>query len=86
MTADDAREFAGRWRTAWNSRRPDEVLALCAPDVAWEDPLTEGRERGPIAVRRYLESLWGAFPDMELTGPRRRCAPSKRAGSPAAGG
>jgi steroid delta-isomerase-like uncharacterized protein len=67
MTADDAREFAGRWQTAWNSRRPDEVLALCTQDVAWEDPLTEGRERGSAAVQRYLESMWGAFPDMELT-------------------
>jgi steroid delta-isomerase-like uncharacterized protein len=67
MTADDARAFAGRWKTAWNSRRPDEVLALCTQDVEWEDPLTEGRERGSVAVRRYLESMWGAFPDMELT-------------------
>ena len=66
MTAEEAREFATRWRTAWNSRVPDEVLALCAPDVAWNDPLTEGRERGTEAVRRYLEALWGAFPDMEL--------------------
>jgi steroid delta-isomerase-like uncharacterized protein len=66
MTAEEAREFAARWRTAWNSRVPDEVLALCAPDVAWNDPLTEGRARGAEAVRRYLEALWGAFPDMEL--------------------
>ena len=66
MTADDARNFAGRWGTAWNSRRADEVLALCAPDVAWNDPLTEEPERGAGAVRRYLESLWAAFPDMEL--------------------
>ena len=66
MTAEEAREFATRWRTAWNSRVPDEVLALCTPDVAWNDPLTEGRERGTEAVRRYLEALWGAFPDMEL--------------------
>ena len=36
------------------------------PDVVWQDPLTEGRERGEDAVRRYLDSLWGAFPDMDL--------------------
>jgi steroid delta-isomerase-like uncharacterized protein len=66
MTADEAREFATRWRTAWNSRVPDQVLTLCAPDVAWNDPLTEGRAHGTEAVRRYLESLWGAFPDMGL--------------------
>ena len=66
MTADDARQFAEHWRTAWNSRDPDQVLALCASDVVWNDPLTEGPQRGAEAVRRYLESLWGAFPDMKL--------------------
>ena len=66
MTADDAREFAGRWRAAWNSRDPGDVLALCTEDVYWQDPLTGGREQGAAAVRGYLESLWGAFPDMEL--------------------
>jgi steroid delta-isomerase-like uncharacterized protein len=66
MTADEARAFAERWRAAWNSRRADDVLALCMPDVAWEDPLTEGAQRGAQAVRRYLESLWDAFPDMSL--------------------
>lgn len=66
MTADEARSFAAAWRTAWNSRTPAGVLALCAPAVEWNDPLTDGVERGADAVRRYLESLWGAFPDMEL--------------------
>jgi steroid delta-isomerase-like uncharacterized protein len=66
MTADEARSFADAWRAAWNSRVPAEVLALCAPEVEWDDPLTDGVERGADAVRRYLESLWAAFPDMEL--------------------
>ena len=66
MTPEEARDFAAGWRRAWNSRDPDEVLTLCAPDVTWDDPLTEGRERGAGPVRRYLESLWKAFPDMEL--------------------
>jgi steroid delta-isomerase-like uncharacterized protein len=66
MTADEARSFAAEWRTAWNSRAPGEILELCAPAVEWNDPLTDGVERGAEAVRRYLESLWGAFPDMEL--------------------
>ena len=46
MTADDERQFATHWRTAWNSRVPDEVLGLCAPDVAWNDQLTEEPARG----------------------------------------
>ena len=66
MTAEEARDFAAAWRDAWNSRAPGEILALCAPDVEWDDPLTDGVERGADAVRRYLESLWAAFPDMEL--------------------
>jgi steroid delta-isomerase-like uncharacterized protein len=66
MTAEDAREFAGRWRAAWNSRRPDEVLSLCADGVSWDDPLTAGPQRGPAAVRGYLEGLWTASPDLEL--------------------
>jgi steroid delta-isomerase-like uncharacterized protein len=66
MTPDDAREFAGRWRAAWNSRDAGGVLALCTADVLWQDPLTDGREHGAGAVRRYLETLWKAFPDMEL--------------------
>ena len=66
MTANEARSFADSWRAAWNSRNPVEVLALCAPAVEWNDPLTFGQERGADAVRSYLESLWTAFPDMEL--------------------
>jgi steroid delta-isomerase-like uncharacterized protein len=66
MTADEARDFAGRWEAAWNSRDPSRILALCAPDVLWHDPLTDGPGRGHDAVRRYLESLWAAFPDMEM--------------------
>lgn len=66
MTADEARSFADTWRVAWNSRVPGEVLALCAPAVEWNDPLTSGIEHGADAVGRYLESLWTAFPDMLL--------------------
>ena len=42
------------------------MLRLCTADVVWRDPLTNGRERGAGAVRRYLDSLWTAFPDMEM--------------------
>lgn len=66
MTGDEAREFAERWRVAWNSRHPGTVLALCSAEVLWQDPLTDRQERGADAVHRYLEDLWRAFPDMEL--------------------
>jgi steroid delta-isomerase-like uncharacterized protein len=64
-----ARDFAERWQVAWNTRRADEVTALCTEDVVWGDPLTERPERGKAAVRAYLESVWATFPDLNFTWP-----------------
>jgi steroid delta-isomerase-like uncharacterized protein len=64
-----ARDFADRWQVAWNSRRPEEVTALCTEDVVWDDPLTEQPERGRPAVAEYLRSVWTTFPDLEFTWP-----------------
>jgi steroid delta-isomerase-like uncharacterized protein len=69
LTGDYARDFAERWQAAWNSRRPEEVAALCTDDVAWADPLTDGAERGRAAVTAYLESLWRTFPDLRFSWP-----------------
>jgi steroid delta-isomerase-like uncharacterized protein len=69
LTDEFAREFAERWQAAWNSRRPEEVTALCSEDVVWDDPLTEQPERGRNAVTAYLESCWRTFPDLEFTWP-----------------
>ena len=64
-----ARDFAERWQVAWNSRRAEEVTALCTDDVLWDDPLTEGPERGKAAVAAYLEEVWRTFPDLQFTWP-----------------
>jgi steroid delta-isomerase-like uncharacterized protein len=64
-----AREFAERWQVAWNSRDPEQVVALCTPDVLWEDPMTERPERGREAVKEYLRTVWRAFPDLRFTWP-----------------
>jgi steroid delta-isomerase-like uncharacterized protein len=69
LTEEAARDFAERWQIAWNSRRAEEVVALCTDDVLWEDPLTEGREQGKPAVTAYLESTWRTFPDLNFTWP-----------------
>ena len=64
-----ARNFADRWQEAWNSRTAEQVTALCAEDVSWEDPLTDVPERGRQAVSDYLGSVWRAFPDLHFTWP-----------------
>jgi steroid delta-isomerase-like uncharacterized protein len=67
LSAPEAREFADRWLAAWNGRRPDHVLALCTEDVLWQDPLTQRTEQGRDSVKRYLDSLWETFPDLEMS-------------------
>jgi steroid delta-isomerase-like uncharacterized protein len=69
LTEEFARDFAERWQVAWNSRRAEEVTALCTDDVVWDDPLTEQPERGKAAVTAYLESTWRTFPDLRFTWP-----------------
>jgi steroid delta-isomerase-like uncharacterized protein len=69
VTEEFARDFADRWQVAWNSRRPEEVTALCTEDVVWDDPLTEHPERGKTAVTEYLRSVWRTFPDLNFTWP-----------------
>lgn len=43
--------FADTWEGAWNSRDPDAVAALCAEDLAFDDPAlgetVHGREPTP---------------------------------------
>jgi steroid delta-isomerase-like uncharacterized protein len=69
LTENFARDFADRWQVAWNSRRPEEVTALCTEDIVWDDPLTERPERGKAAVAAYLQSVWRTFPDLNFTWP-----------------
>jgi steroid delta-isomerase-like uncharacterized protein len=64
-----ARDFAERWQVAWNSRRPEEVTALCTEDVVWDDPMTERPEHGKAAVAEYLRAVWRTFPDLTFTWP-----------------
>jgi steroid delta-isomerase-like uncharacterized protein len=69
LAEEFARDFAERWQVAWNSRRPEEVTALCTDDVIWDDPVTERPERGKAAVAAYLEATWQTFPDLTFTWP-----------------
>jgi steroid delta-isomerase-like uncharacterized protein len=64
--------LADRWEAAWSGKDPAAFEALCAPDLHYEDPLTDQPLEGAPALGRHAERLWAAFPDvrMERTGQR----------------
>lgn len=70
-----ARDLCERWVAAWGSREPDRILALCTEDVVWDDPVFPRSVRGRDEARDYLESLFGAFPDLEFALPVEPFAP-----------
>jgi steroid delta-isomerase-like uncharacterized protein len=74
-------DFATRWLAAWNSHDTEEVLALLAEDVRWEDltfwpEVIEGRE----GVRTYVERIWQVMPDVAFTEMGRFFDPEDRRG------
>jgi steroid delta-isomerase-like uncharacterized protein len=70
MTGVDA--LLDRFQDAWSARDRLAFGALCAPDVHYEDPLTDAPLEGPAALGDHAVRLWATFPDvrLEATGPR----------------
>jgi len=67
-----ADDLADAWQGAWVSRDPGRFAEVCAPDLHYEDPLTERPLAGPAALGAHAERLWAVVPDVRLerTGPR----------------
>jgi steroid delta-isomerase-like uncharacterized protein len=63
------RDFVARWQDAWNSHDPERVAALCTEDIVLTDPALPEPARGHDAVKRYLEDVWRAFPDLTIATP-----------------
>jgi steroid delta-isomerase-like uncharacterized protein len=65
-------ELFDAWDAAWSGKDPDAFAELCAPDLHYEDPLTEEPLEGAEALGRHASRLWAAFPDarVEQTGER----------------
>lgn len=59
--------FAARFVGAWNTRRPDRVLALLHEEIVYDDSGWPSTMRGHDEVRPFLEYCWRAFPDMGFT-------------------
>jgi steroid delta-isomerase-like uncharacterized protein len=70
VTGADA--LLARFEAAWSARDRTAFRELCAPDLHYEDPLTDAPLEGPDALGDHAVRLWSAFPDarVESTGER----------------
>ena len=69
MTVD---ELIDGWEAAWSGKDTSAFEAVIAPDLHYEDPLTDEPLEGFDNLAGHAERLWGAFPDarLERTGAR----------------
>ncbi len=72
MSPVDVDGLVDRWEAAWSGKDPGAFDALCAPDLHYEDPITDQPLEGATALATHAERLWNAFPDvrMQRTGER----------------
>jgi steroid delta-isomerase-like uncharacterized protein len=68
----DVDDLLDRFQDAWSGRDRLGFADTCAPDLHYEDPLTETPLEGPEALGDHAVRLWATFPDVrvETTGPR----------------
>ncbi len=68
VSAVFVRDFTDRWLAAWNSHDTDTVLSLLHPDVSWDERVFWPHPlRGREAVRAYVDGIWQAMPEYEVT-------------------
>jgi steroid delta-isomerase-like uncharacterized protein len=58
--------LADAWEAAWSGGVAAAFMALCAPDLHYEDPLTRSPLHGVAELSEHAERLWRAFPDMTV--------------------
>jgi hypothetical protein len=58
--------LADAWEAAWSGRDAEAFVAVCAPDIHYEDPLTVVPLLGPEAIAGHAARAWGAFPDLAM--------------------
>jgi hypothetical protein len=68
----DVDALLARFEAAWSARDRTAFREVCAPDLHYEDPLTETPLEGPDALGDHAVRLWSAFPDarVESSGER----------------
>src|SRR3954453_11582284 len=67
MTAEEAREFAGRWLPAWTGNQPERLAAFYAPDGVYRDESVPDGVVGRDAITAYFRVLLARNPDWVWT-------------------
>jgi steroid delta-isomerase-like uncharacterized protein len=75
-------ELIDRWEAAWSERDVDAFTALCAPDVHYEDPLTNPPLYGPAELGAHARRVWTALPDVRLSATGERLGDERRVAAP----
>jgi steroid delta-isomerase-like uncharacterized protein len=55
-----------QWIAAWNSHRPDQMLALFTDDIVYEDVAFGAVNRGKAELRKFAAEEFEGVPDLEL--------------------
>jgi SnoaL-like domain len=63
LSAEQAREFAGRWLPAWTGNDPEGLAAFYTEDAFYSDPAIPDGVRGKEALLAYFGALLARFPD-----------------------
>ncbi|RZT84985.1 steroid delta-isomerase-like uncharacterized protein [Pseudonocardia sediminis] len=74
-------DFADRWLAAWNSHDTEQVFALLADDITWDDRVFWPEViHGRGDLRAYMDKIWQAMPDVEWTEIERFFSPDSTRG------
>jgi steroid delta-isomerase-like uncharacterized protein len=71
ISQEQAQNFDRRWLAAWNRLDVETLVAMCAPNVVYDDPALAAPARGRDEVRHFFAAIVVAYPDLsiEVLGP-----------------
>ncbi len=67
FTAEEAREFAGKWLPAWTGNNPELLAGFYSDDAFYLDPAIPQGIRGKEAMIKYFTKLLNFNPDWVWT-------------------
>jgi hypothetical protein len=65
LTAEEARDFAGKWLPAWSGNDPELLASFYAGDAFYLDPGIPAGVRGKDALLAYFKKLLASNPAWE---------------------